>query len=502
MNFITLTLLLVYQVHGLSFPKCFKFGFATASYQIEGGWNASGKGPNIWDWYTHTYPTRIADLTNGDVACDSYHKVATDVKLLKNIKADFYRFSISWARIFPTGQTNNINPDGVRYYNELINLLLANNIKPVRIISLIMPIKYFPYSGIVSKPGSPSTNLPKSDYFVDYADKVFSLFGDRVKTWITFNEPSQICEFGYSNGAIAPGYTQLGIGNYMCGRTLLIAHAKAYRLYEKKYKQLQKGFIGMTVHAVWFEPAAEGKTYAEAAEISLQFMFGWWEHPIYKGGYPPVMRKRINYLSAQQNFTKSRLPYFTKDEIKLIKGTADFLGLNHYTSFLCSALDSGAVQSPLMNPDTNVTCYQPSSWKRGASIWIKVTPWGFRKILNWIKKEYGNPKVLVTENGYSDKGELQDCNRVNFLNDYLTELLNAIKKDGCNVQGYAVWTLMDNFEWGSGYTERFGLFYMNPSDPNRARIPKMSAYVLRNIIKTRKIDTTFTPQGFKACPAS
>ncbi|KAK9687269.1 Glycosyl hydrolase family 1 [Popillia japonica] len=250
MNFITLTLFLVYQVHALSFPENFKFGFATASYQIEGGWNASGKGPNIWDWYTHTYPTRIADLTNGDIACDSYHKFATDVKLLKNIKADFYRFSISWARIFPNGQTNNINPDGVRYYNELINLLLANNIKPVVIIyHWDLPL------GLHQLGGWP--NIALADYFVDYADKVFSLFGDRVKTWITFNEPSQICELGYSNGALAPGYTQLGIGNYMCGRTLLIAHAKAYRLYEKKYKQLQKGLVGMTVHTVWFEPAAE-----------------------------------------------------------------------------------------------------------------------------------------------------------------------------------------------------------------------------------------------------
>ncbi|KAK9687272.1 Glycosyl hydrolase family 1 [Popillia japonica] len=495
MNFVTLTLFLVYQVHALSFPENFKFGFATASYQIEGGWNASGKGPNIWDWYTHTYPTRIADLTNGDVACDSYHKIATDVQLLKNIKADFYRFSISWARIFPNGQPNNINPDGVRYYNELINLLLSNNIKPiVTMYHWDLPL------GLHQLGGWP--NIALVDYFVDYADKLFSLFGDRVKTWITFNEPSQICEFGYSRGFLAPGYTQLGIGNYMCGRTLLIAHAKAYRLYEKKYKQHQKGLVGMTVHAVWFEPAAEGKTYAEAADISLQFMFGWWEHPIYKGDYPPVMRKQINYLSAQQNFTKSRLPYFTKDEIKLIKGTADFLGLNYYTSFLCSPLDSSAVQNPLLSPDSNVTCYQPSSWQSTASSWMKVTPWGFRKILNWIKKEYGNPKVLVTENGYSDTGELQDCNRVNFLNDYLTELLNAIKKDGCNVQGYAAWSLLDNFEWGSGYMQKFGLHYVNFSDPNRARTPKMSAYVLRNIIKTKKIDTTFTPQGFKACPPS
>ncbi|KAK5649856.1 hypothetical protein RI129_000885 [Pyrocoelia pectoralis] len=396
---------------GNYFPKNFKFGVSTASYQIEGAWNVSGKGENIWDRMTHEHPNWIKDRTNGDIACDSYHQWKTDIELIKNLDVDFYRFSLSWSRI--------------------INELLKNNIQPIITIyhwDLPQPIQ--------NEGGWP--NIVTAEYFVDYAKVAFELFGDRVKTWITFNEPIEICRSGYGGGGDAPHIFSSGISDYLCGRTLLIAHAKVYHLYDRYYRHIQKGNVGITISSGWYEPKSNNPKDIEAAELSLKMTFGWWANPIFSkiGDYPLVMKERIANISRAQHFKRSRLPNFNKEEIKFIQGTSDFLGLNHYTTVLAS-------YAPL--PDI-------IPWIPSAVAWFHDVPWGFRRLLNWIRREYNNPPLFVTENGYPDVGQHNDSGRIHYLQGYLDELLKAILVDDCNVYAYSVWSVLDNMEWTQGYT--------------------------------------------------
>ncbi|KRT83938.1 glycoside hydrolase, partial [Oryctes borbonicus] len=453
-----------------------------------------GKGENIWDRLTHSRPEHIADRSNGDIACDAYHKTVEDVQLLKDLGVNFYRFSLSWSRILPTGHSNEVNSDGIRYYNELIDELIKNEIVPfVTMYHWDLPHPFQELGGW--------TNPLIIDYFEDYADIVFKNFGDRVKHWITFNEPTLVCEHGYALGTMAPAYTQEGIGDYLCGHNLLLSHGRAYKLYDEKYRELQKGKIGITCESPWFEPKTDGDEWdIEMAENSIQMNLGWFTHPIFSksGDYPPIMRQKVDAMSERESFTRSRLPYFTDDEIQLLNGSSDFFGLNHYTTTLCTTMQWEVI-GPSHNLDVGADFEQNPEWEGGASSWLKVVPWGLRKLLNWINKEYGNPEVIITENGFSDRGGLNDCRRINYYNSYLTEVLNAIHEDGCNITGYTAWSFMDNFEWNQGYTERFGLHFVDFEDPNRPRKPKMSSRVYKNIIQTRKIDWGFTPNGFTAC---
>ncbi|KAI4468950.1 glycosyl hydrolase [Holotrichia oblita] len=246
-----------------NFPNNFKFGVATSAYQVEGAWNTGGKGESIWDHMTHTNPYSILDKSNGDIACDSYNKIKEDVQLLKNLGVDFYRFSISWSRILPSGTTDYINPVGIRYYNELINELLANGIQP------LVTMYHYDLPQALEEEGG-FLNLKLADYFEDYADVLYKNFGDRVKDWATFNQPTLICFFGYSGEFVAPMITRKD-GGYLCGRTLLIAHAKAYHLYNKRYRESQGGRIGIVHNIFWFEPRTNIIKDIQAAVAANEF---------------------------------------------------------------------------------------------------------------------------------------------------------------------------------------------------------------------------------------
>ncbi|KAK4882989.1 hypothetical protein RN001_006308 [Aquatica leii] len=482
MRFLFFTFIYSSCAQQLLFPNDFKFGVATSSYQIEGGWNASGKGENIWDHMTHNNPKSIQDKSNGDIACDSYHLWKTDVQLLKNLGVHFYRFSLSWSRLLPNGLNNRINYDGVHYYNNLIDELLKYNIEPVvTLYHWDLP------QGIQNIGGWP--NIATADYFMDYAKVAFDLFGDRVKTWITFNEPIEICVSGYGGGDKAPRIIYPGISDYLCGKTILIAHAKVYHLYNNYYRAKQRGKIGITIDTAWNEPNDNTTLSKEASELSLQMQFGWWAHPIFSknGDYPNVMKERIANISKLQNFKTSRLPNLINHEINYIKGTADFVGVNHYSTVLTSYQPLPKTIPVSFYNDLCVKSEVDPKWKPSAATWVKDVPWGLRKLLNWIKNEYSNPVTYVTENGYPDLGELNDVGRINYLQGYLKELLLAVVVDKCNVAAYTVWSLLDNMEWAEGYKLKFGLYNVNFSDPTRKRTAKSSVEFYKNIIKSRMI---------------
>ncbi|KAK7789047.1 hypothetical protein R5R35_010546 [Gryllus longicercus] len=463
-----------------SFPYNFLFGAATASYQVEGGWNLSGKGENIWDVFTHTHPEWIADHSSGDIACDSYHNYKKDVKLLKKLQVQVYRFSISWARILPNGDLSLINHSGITYYKNLIAALREVHIEPmVTMYHWDLP------QALEDKGGWLNTQM--ADYFKNYASLLFTLFGDQVKWWITFNEPTEVCT-GYVSRDAAPGVVLPGVGDYKAAHTILQAHAKAYHVYDQKFRSKQKGRVSITLSSRWLEPISESSEDIEASERGMQFELGWFAHPIYSksGDYPPLMRKIVDEHSRAEGLKYSRLPSFSGYWIKYIRGTADFFALNHYTTRLVTSGEEGEI--PSKEHDTGVISKVDPSWPSSASKWLKVVPWGFRKLLKWVKSEYRNPPVFVTENGFSDHGELEDNDRIYYHKNYLAELLKAINEDGCKVIGYTVWSIMDNFEWERGYTEKFGVFHVNFSDPARSRQQKKSVEVLSKIFHLKKLD--------------
>ncbi|CAG9581964.1 unnamed protein product [Danaus chrysippus] len=437
-----------------------------------------GKGESIWDRFTHQRPDLIFDHKNGDEAADSYYKFKEDVRLMKRMGVSFYRFSISWPRILPDGLSNEVNEDGIRYYTELLEELRRNDIK-----SLVTMYHWDLPQALQDLGGW--TNPIIADYFLDYARVLFDSFGELVTAWLTFNEPYSFCRGGYG-GLEAPGAAASGLEDYMCGHTVLRAHGMVYNMYKNEYRH-KVGAVGITLDFPWFEAATTSIDDQIAAETVRQFNFGWFANPIFSktGDYPSIMRKRVDSISRRQHFTRSRLPTFTKDEIEMIKGSSDFLGLNHYTTYLVTKNKSKISITPSFEADTGGILSQKAEWPKSNSTWLKVVPWGFRKALNWIKNKYDNPIVFITENGISLERGVTDRRRVNYIDGYLRALHAAILKDKCRVIGYTYWSLIDNFEWTRGYSERFGLYEVDYESPNKTRTPRLSAAYFSRLARDR-----------------
>jgi len=458
------------------FPDDFIWGAATSAYQIEGGWDEGGKGENIWDVFTRV-EGNIIDGSSGDVACDSYHKYKEDVQLMKNLGVNSYRFSISWARILPLG-TGEKNQEGIEYYHALIDELLANDIVPA------VTLYHWDLPQALQEQGG-WLNASVADWFEEYARVCFEEFGGNVKFWITLNEPKETAIQGHGTGTMAPGIEGIGTSTYIAAHNLIRAHARAYRAYEQDFAAGQGGKCGITLNVNWAEPRdPDDDADVEASNTHLQFNLGWYAHAIFiDGKYPEVMRSKIDEKSEAQGFPESRLPSFTEEESAMIAGSSDFLGINFYTSNIVYPKESD-IEDVSYFADPDVAAEQHESWYVAASDWLKVTPWGIRAAINWATKHYGQPDIYITENGFSDRlGNLDDLQRVYYYKHYINQILKAVKVDGISVKGYYAWSLLDNFEWALGYTEKFGLHRVNMSDPDRARTPKESAMFYSRIIQ-------------------
>ncbi|XP_028132062.1 myrosinase 1-like isoform X2 [Diabrotica virgifera virgifera] len=455
------------------FPKKFSFGVATSAFQIEGGWNASGKGVSIWDHLVHDTNEIIVDGSNADVACDSYNKVDYDILLLKALGVSHYRFSIAWTRILPNGFRNHVSEDGVKYYNYLINKLLENGIEPwVTIFHFDIPYGMFLIGGMF--------NEKFSEYLSDYADLLFNLYGDRVKTWVTINEPYSVC---VSGTRVLGEYRPNGIVEYLCGHTFLKAHAAVYDLYQRKYKSQQNGKISMAFNLQCNYPETNSAEDIEAAERANQFALGWFVHPVVFGNYPQVMIDSIANISKTQGFLESRLPVLTAEDQKLLKGSFDFIGLNNYDTYLVSDDRKVDVDPSYINDQGVNFTYFPN-WTVDYSIEMRSKGLGI--ILNWIKKTYNDPEIRILEQGFPETStDLYDHNRHKYIVASLQQLWKSINEDNVNVTAYTFWSLMDNFEWDKGYSVRYGLNYVDFNDPNRIRIPRLSA-ITYNHVSTKK----------------
>ncbi|CAH1796856.1 unnamed protein product [Owenia fusiformis] len=471
-----------------TFPKDFVWGCATASYQIEGAWDKDGKGVNIWDTFCHE-GGHVENNDTGDVACDSYHKYPEDVKLLKDLGVSHYRFSISWSRILPNGTKSSVNQKGIDYYNRLIDALLEANIQPfVTLYHWDLP------QPLQDLGGWPNEALV--EHFVDYARVCFESFGDRVKMWLTFNEPYVFCGLGYEYGFHAPGIKDTGRSAYQASRTVIKSHAKTWHLYDDEFRAKQNGKIGITLDSDCFVPKdPNSEADKEAYNTSFEFKLGWFANAIFgEGNFPKLVLDKVAAKSKEQGLSESRLKPFTEEEVKYIKGTFDYLGLNHYTTRLSTPGYKGGEADVCYLADRAVEEETDPAWERAGSEWLYVVPWGLRQLLNDIKTRYNNPPVFVTENGCSDReNAIDDVKRVFYYQSYINQTLKATKQDGCNVKGYFAWSLVDNFEWAMGYAERFGLHFVDFNDPERKRTAKSSAKAYTQIVKEN---------GFKEKPAN
>ncbi|KAJ8710543.1 hypothetical protein PYW08_009058 [Mythimna loreyi] len=487
MNFISVVVFSI-VIHGswseeqLKFPPSFMFGAASAAYQVEGGWNVSDKGLSMWDKILHDRPELVANRNNGDVACDSYHLWRRDIEMCEELGLNMYRFSISWSRLLPSGFPNHISEDGKNYYNNLIDGLLEKGIQP------LVTMNHFDLPMSLQDLGGWANPLI-ADWFADYAEVVFSLYADRVKYWLTINEAYIQCDGGYHMEA-APFFEDMKLGRYLCNKNVLIAHAKAYRIYDEQYRYKYHGKVSLSTLFFWFKPFTPEDQ--EVTDLTIEHWEGRYAHAIFskEGGWPRKLEKLLNDNAKKEGYWHPRLPPFTPEEIELVRGTYDFYALNHYTTRLVRRVNPGEPPGKWFfegSDELNTVMFKDPSWPSTPVYWFSVYPPGLREQLNWLNATYDVKEIIITENGVPslDPG-LVDTQRLEYYRDYLEQVLLAIN-DGVNVTGYTAWTLMDNFEWLSGYIAKFGLYAVDFSDPNRTRTPRESARYYSSVIRSRMI---------------
>ncbi|GJM92304.1 hypothetical protein PR202_ga08765 [Eleusine coracana subsp. coracana] len=432
------------EVTRADFPDGFVFGVATSAYQIEGARREGGKGDSIWDVFTED-KERVLDRSNGDVAVDHYHRYKEDIELMVSLGFSAYRFSISWARIFPDGLGEKINEQGVAFYNNLINFMIEKGIEPYA------TLYHWDLPNNLQKTMGGWLSDKIVECFALYAEACFATFGDRVKRWITINEPLQTAVNGYGIGVFAPGGCEGETSRcYLAAHHQILAHAAAVDVYRKKFKAAQGGEVGLVVDCEWAEPFSEKLEDQVASERRVDFQLGWYLDPIYFGDYPESMRQRVG----------KDLPTFSEKEREFIRDKIDFIGINHYTSrFIAHHPCPG-----------DISFYQVQQVERlDTSVFISLTG-----ICTVGMDEEDDPSAALDQ-------VLNDTKRVGYFKGYLASVAQAIK-DGADVRGYFAWSLLDNFEWAMGYTKRFGIVYVDYKN-GLSRHPKESALWFSQFLK-------------------
>uniref|UniRef100_A0A4W5R6L1 Glucosidase, beta, acid 3 (gene/pseudogene) n=1 Tax=Hucho hucho TaxID=62062 RepID=A0A4W5R6L1_9TELE len=467
------------------FPTNFAWGAATSAYQIEGGWDVDDKGPSIWDTFCHEGGRLVFEGQSGDVTCNSYELWEEDLRCIRQLGLTHYRLSLSWSRLLPEGITQHVNQKGLRYYNKVINDLLASDVLPmVTLYHFDLP------QALQDQGGWKSPEI--AAIFDSYARFCFETFGDRVKLWITLNEPYVCAKLGHEDGIFAPGVKEPGMAAYLVGHNMLRGHARAWHSYNVLYRAKQGGSVSLAINSDWAEPLDPASPDDTAAtERYLAFTLGWFAWPLFvTGDYPEVMRSSIEVRSKELGYQEgSRLPRFSKDEPSLL-GTADFFALNYYTS---RRVKQGECCPGVLGlkSDQDAEGVVDPSWPVCGVSWLAVVPDGLRKLLKYVKDTFNNPAVYITENGFSQVGpvDMEDVQRCGFYHDIIQEVARALREDGVDVRGYFAWSLLDNFEWADGFSVRFGLFHVDFSRPERPRTAYRSGREYAGIISKYRSQT-------------
>ncbi|KAG9446185.1 hypothetical protein H6P81_012313 [Aristolochia fimbriata] len=482
-------------VERTQFPDDFLFGTSTSSFQVEGSLEG-GKGVSNWDVFTHI-PGTISDGSNADVADDHYNHFREDIDLMHSLGVNSYRFSLAWTRIIPKGRFGGINPEGIAFYNDLIDALLQKGIQP------FVTLHHFEIPQELEERYASWLSSHIIEDFAYYAEVCFTAFGDRVKYWTTFNEPNTFLKFGYLNGRWTPrrcsppyGHCEAGDSEtepYIAGHNLILSHAAATDIYRKKFQAAQGGKIGIVISPNWYEPLRNTSEDLSAVQRLLASDVGWFLDPIIFGNYPAEMRQLL----------RSRLPNFSSEEKdQLLKTKLDFIGINHYSTVYAKDCISSPCSVDPFNGNMLATA---SGTRDGLLIGPRtgmpnffVVPYGIEKIIMYVKDRYNNIPMYITENGYAQndvgtKEELvNDIERVQFLHNYLPYVNNAMRK-GADVRGYFMWSFLDNFEWSMGYTKRFGIVYVDYETMERT--PKLSAQWYREFLSGKKMVTAKKRHG-------
>ena len=439
----------------LTFPRGFLWGAATASYQIEGAWDEDGKGESIWDRFAHT-PGRIRDASSGDVACDHYHRWPEDVALMKSLGLQGYRFSTAWPRILPAGR-GPINQPGLDFYNRLVDGLLEAGITPfITLYHWDLP------QALQDAGGWPSRDTIEA--FVEYADVVSAALGDRVKNWITNNEPWCVSILSHQIGEHAPGWQDTAAA-LRAAHHVLLSHGQAVPVIRANSPGSE---VGITLNFEWVDKACGSAYDAQVAREADGRFNRWFLDPLFGRHYP------ADAVAGYAPFLSDGLDFVQPGDLAQIAVPIDFLGVNYYTRRV--ARDETAAD----NLPQEVFPDRP----RTEMDWEEY-PEGLYNLLNRLHFEYSPAKLYVTENGASfsagpdANGRVADQRRLNYLRDHFTAAHKAIR-NGVPLAGYFVWSLMDNFEWAKGYTQRFGIVWIDYE--TQQRLPKDSAFWYRQVI--------------------
>jgi beta-glucosidase len=448
----------------MPFPKKFTWGVAAAAYQIEGAATLDGRKPSVWDTFSHT-PGKTFSGHTGDVACDHYHRWREDIALMRRLGVDAYRLSLAWPRLIPNG-TGRANPKGIAFYDRLLDGLLKAGITPwVTLFHWDLPQTLEDRGGFL--------NRDLVGWFGDYAALVADKFGDRIKNWMTFNEPPVIIGLGYQDGVFAPGHNKPFADCLRGAHHLLMAHGRAVQA-------LRAGCTGPVRISIAHtareripasdsarDIAAARSDYFAVREKNL-WNLSWWMDPIMLGRYPE---------DGLKAFARD-LPKITAADLELIAQPIDYLAYNCYTGWPIAADARGRPKK------------LPLGWgtgnPRGTLPWLEIAPLALYWAARFQTERYGKP-IVFSENGYCNTdfihldGKVHDPQRIDFLARYLGGLRRAAD-EGVPVAGYFYWSIMDNFEWAEGYKDRFGLVHVDYH--TQKRTPKDSYHWYRDVIRS------------------
>jgi beta-glucosidase len=443
------------------FPENFLWGTATASYQIEGAWNKHGKGESTWDRFTHT-PGKIRNNDTGDVADDHYRLFKKDVGLMKKLGMKSYRFSTSWPRVIPAGR-GKVNQKGLDFYSKLVDELLKANIVPfITLDHWDLPQKLEDDGGWVLR----ST----AEAFVEYADLMSRTLGDRVKNWITHNEPAVVAWMGYGTGQHAPGLKDFSLA-VPVSHHLLISHGWSVPVIRRNSPDAE---VGITLNISWGEAASNSRADLNAFRSNDGQWFRWFADPVYGRGYPSDIVADFEKMGALPN----GMNFVRPGDMDIIATPTDFLGLNYYSRHVHRVNST--------DNDPQITFEKPRTPENWTEMNWEIHPDGLLGILGRAYFNYTPRKLYVTENGASystgpdEKGNVADVHRVNYLRTHFAAAHRAIQM-GVPLAGYFVWSLLDNFEWSHGYSQRFGIVYVDYE--TQKRYLKDSAKWYKGVIK-------------------
>jgi beta-glucosidase len=431
-------------------PDGFVWGAATSAYQVEGATTADGRGESIWDRFARRTGA-IGDGSSGDTACDHYHRWERDVALMSELGLGAYRFSVAWPRVVPAGR-GAVNRAGLDFYERLVDGLLAAGITPLPTL----------YHWDLPQPLEDEGGWPvraTADAFADYAAVVVGRLGDRVETWMTINEPYVPAYLGYISGEHAPGRTEVEAGLAACHH-LLVAHGLAVERIRELAPSARAGIVLNFTPTV---PASDDPADVDLADLRDDLENRWFIEALAGREYPPRVVARYGWRGDE----------IAAGDADLIAQPIDVLGINYYTRQIVRADGTGR-EPP--GPTTAM------GWE--------IHPESFGALLRSIHSRYGFPRYVITENGAAMRdhrrvdGRIDDGDRIDYLRSHLAEVAAAIA-DGMPIEGYMVWSLLDNFEWAYGYTHRFGIVEVDPA--TLERIPTASALWYADVARTAVI---------------